>query len=248
MRALDLTGQKFGRLTAVERVGHAGTKVLWRCVCECGGETERPTNSLTSGGTKSCGCLMKGQKPTRWVQRRDLTGERFGRLTVAGPGGLGSNRAFIWHCICDCGNECDVRTGNLRSGSTQSCGCLQKDRTVERHFKHGAKSLDKPELAVTWMGMRQRCLNPNSTNHHLYGGRGIMICDRWLHGEGDRSGLECFISDMGPKPSAAHSVDRIDVDGNYEPSNCRWATSSEQNLNKRPRRDGGSARAEERAA
>lgn len=82
--------------------------------------------------------------------------------------------------------------------------------------------------------MKQRCFNPNSENYYLYGGRGITICDRWLHGEDGMSGLECFIADMGQKPSPDHTVDRYpDNDGNYEPSNCRWATMAEQNLNKR---------------
>jgi hypothetical protein len=234
MRALDLTGVKFGRLTVIGRAEHAGKKVVWRCACDCGGEALLRTDKITGRRTKSCGCLMNGRKPRGWNRRRDLTGKRFGRLTVAGPSGLASNGAFTWHCVCDCGAERDVRTGNLRSGTTQSCGCLQKDRTVERHFRHGAKATDKPDLAVTWMGMRQRCLNPNSTNFHLYGGRGITICDRWLHGEGGRTGLECFIEDMGPKPSPEHTVDRHpDNDGPYAPWNCRWATMAEQNLNKR---------------
>lgn len=234
VRALDLAGLKFGRLTVVEKAGHLGKKVSWRCECECGGETVRPTCSLTSGATKSCGCLMNGTKPEGWNQRKDLTGQVFGRLTVLGPAGLVSNRAFSWRCVCECGNECAVRTSNLRSGTTQSCGCYQKDRTVERHFKHGAKSVNKPDLAITWMGMRQRCLNPNATNYYLYGGRGITICDRWLHGADGISGLECFIADMGPKPSPDHTVDRYpDNDGPYAPWNCRWATMAEQNLNKR---------------
>lgn len=233
-RALDLAGQKFGRLTVIERTGHAGKKVLWRCECDCGGEISRPTNTLTSGVTKSCGCLINRPKPSGWNIRIDLTGQSFGRLTVVGPIGLGSNRAFIWHCICDCGNECDVRTGNLRAGTTQSCGCLQKDRTTDRHFKHGAQATDRPELATTWLGMRHRCLNPNASNYHLYGGRGITICDRWLNGEGGLTGLECFIADMGPKPTPEHTVDRYpDNDGPYAPWNCRWATMAEQNLNKR---------------
>lgn len=166
--------------------------------------------------------------------RLPLVGVRFGRLVVLAPSRRIPTGAFTWHCRCDCGVEKEVRTSCLRDGTTVSCGCLRKEKNLKRSLKHGAYAKSAPDLATTWSGMKQRCFNPNTENYRLYGGRGITICDRWLNGHDGKTGLECFIADMGPKPSPDHTVDRWpDNNGNYEPGNCRWATMAEQNLNKR---------------
>lgn len=153
----------------------------------------------------------------------DLTGVRFGRLVakerVRHPSGL-----TFWLCRCDCGNESVVRACGLRSGHTKSCGCFNRQVAEERRTKHGLSRT--PEYKV-WLNIKDRCCNENSQEFHNYGARGICICDRWIHS------FENFLEDMGARPSRLHSIDRIDNDGDYTQSNCRWATPKEQNNNQR---------------
>lgn len=153
----------------------------------------------------------------------NLEGKVFGKLTVIDkaeivkhPNGKTSTK---WNCRCECGNSTRVVTVHLTSKRTRSCGCLRGRET--RHGDSGCLE------HVSWKAMRSRCLNPKNKAFKDYGGRGIKICARWLES------YENFLADMGRRPSSKHSIHRIDNDGNYEPSNCKWATSLEQSDNKR---------------
>lgn len=157
----------------------------------------------------------------------DLTSSRIGRLTVLRrSGNLGGKPA--WECECDCGAVKRIRGSDLRRRATLSCGCLRLDRALAKIEKHGhaRRGNKRPEYNV-WLAMRSRCRNPANKDFHHYGGRGIRVCDSWAND------YQAFARDMGPRPSDRHTIDRIDVDGDYAPGNCRWATWSQQRRNTR---------------
>ena len=150
----------------------------------------------------------------------DHTGQVFGRLTAIRK----INGEPKWLCLCVCGTQRVVYAGNLRAGRSMSCGCLCRELAGESSRTHGMCNV--PEYNA-WCHMRSRCNNPSDRVYALYGGRGITVCDRWLNS------FENFYADMGPKPGARYSIDRMNNDGDYEPNNCQWTTAKNQNRNRR---------------
>lgn len=157
----------------------------------------------------------------------DLSGTKFGLITV-----LGKTEQGKLKCRCDCGKEVEIFMENLKRGRTKSCGCqrgnsISKNKTTHGHSVGGVLSREYR----SWRAMLRRCTADNDIGYDLYKGRGIEVCDRW------RNNFNNFIEDMGRMPEGTkYTIDRIDVNGNYEPQNCKWSTGVEQARNKRPQK------------
>lgn len=154
---------------------------------------------------------------------KDLTGHQFTRLTVLSRA-KNIGQYVCWNCLCVCGVEVIVRGDSLKAGDTKSCGCFRKEFLVATKTSHGMS--DTPEYRA-WSALKNRCSNPNDKGFINYGGRGISICDRWINSFAN------FYADMGNRPSANHSIDRIDNDDHYYPENCKWSTRTQQIRNRR---------------
>lgn len=251
-RPLDLSGQKYGRLTVIKRAddyirsnGHHAAR--WLCKCNCGNYiTVLGGNLRRASGTKSCGCLQreinshlrKQEIGTRFI---DLSGQKFYRLTVIDRAkeyvDTSGRHRFKYYCLCDCGQYTYVKPSELKSGKVKSCGCLHREVAAfcgKENTRHGGSRANVPyeenRLYNIWRGMRQRCENPNKTSYKYWGGRGIRVCEEWH----DFEPFQKWALSNGYDGNL--SIDRIDANGNYEPSNCRWCTKLEQNNNQRSNR------------
>lgn len=208
----DLTGHRFGRLTAIKPQGkNKFNNYLWLCRCDCGNEITVLSGNLLKGNTKSCGC----------IQKNDLTGKRYGKLFVVERLEADEHGDTAYLCKCDCGNEIIVRQSNLVRGHHTSCGIYGCKKTNKIH------GMRQSDLYHKYYDIHTRC---GRKDNPLYGGRGISVCEEW-------SGPNGFVAFM--EWSMAHgykeglSLDRIDVNGDYCPENCRWTTLEMQAQNKR---------------
>jgi len=225
---LDIqSGQVFGDLTVTQPYVVAGRHSKSLCQCRCGTIKEISNSCLVSGRTKSCGC-----RNIENIHRNiPDVGEVFGNLTVkVGDAGRYRKRVLSL-CTCVCGNDVLARLESLRNSTTTQCRQCSYRQNGERitgtnhpQYTHG---MTGSSLYAIWSSMKNRCYNPRQEHYADYGGRGIRIHQPW------RESFEAFLGDVGLPPSPAHSLDRIDPDGNYEPDNVRWSTWVEQANNKR---------------
>lgn len=204
---------RYGKLLVIKRVGSSNRGVKWLCQCICGNTTEVFGADLRSGNTSSCGCSYT----------IDETGNKYGKYIVIEKSPVAKGAAH-WICLCECGKKKAVRGDALRKGEATSCGQCNRPSLVEK------SGFSFHYLYDTWSNMVSRCYNTNSPAFPDYGGRGIKVYSKW------QSSPESFYKwielNLGARPKG-YSLDRINVYGNYEPGNLRWASSEEQVNNRR---------------
>lgn len=217
---IDLTGCRFGKITVLRSVYGHGKSARWLCRCDCGNEKQSRGDHLLKGEVTTCG---KYRCRPGFV---DLAGHRYGNWTVLrfddDSSSCGGRRRIAWICRCDCGNTKSITSEHLRLGGSNSC----KARGCHQGVRMG---MSRGKTYHAWKSMLARCYKRNNHNYRNYGGRGITVCKEWSD---PVSGFLSFLKDMGPAPTGM-TLDRINPDGNYERSNCRWVTPDVQRINRR---------------
>ena len=231
MKLKDLTGMVFGRLTVVKHYGVNEKGVhTWLCSCECGNEAVVRGDALRHGSTKSCGCLAHeshvqlGKNSTGKPSPRfeDLTGRKYNFLTVLGRVKNNSHGSARWLCRCVCGRESIVVTAKLKNGRTISCGCMGLLHATQVKVRHNdARFRNCKRLYSVWSAMKRRCNNKNCVQYKYYGAKCVTVCEEWL----TYTNFKAWALANGYSDNL--TIDRIDSNGNYEPSNCQWVTLAE---------------------
>ena len=229
---ISLVGQKFGRLTVIKFAekkpkGHS----KWLCKCDCGNYKTVDGTHLKRHKIQSCGCLHK--EITSKQNTKNLIGQRFGKLLVVERAGSNKKSNAEWLCLCDCGNEKIVLGTRLRKGITKSCGCLIKTcgSGIVKKGINSTHGLSGTRIYGVWASMKARCFRKTEPAYKYYGARGIIVCDEWKN---DFMNFYNWAMSNGYKDNL--TIDRIDVNGNYEPNNCRFITMAEQCNNRRSNR------------
>ena len=223
-KKIDLTGQRFGKLLVLYEAPKIGDKIHWMCKCECGNKKSVSTAHLRNGNVTSCGLC-----------EHDFIGRHFGRLEVLSISKrertASDSVKIYFNCKCACGNNTEVVYQLLKNGKTKSCGCLRRERAISKNITHNqSKNIthnqSKTRLYKIYMGIKKRCYNEKADNYSYYGGKGIKLCEEWQDFE------PFMIWALENGYSEKLSIDRIDSNGDYEPSNCRWVDAFTQANNR----------------
>lgn len=220
----DLTGERFGRLIVLNRGEKIGKNSSFICLCDCGNIKNVRTYSLTSGKTKSCGCLQKEEVSSR--MKKNILGQKFGKLTVVEEVGKSESGRYLYNCVCECGGNRIVNSKYLLNNDIKNCGC--SNSSVKHKLTRRDSGLKTKEYTA-WSDMKQRCYNKKSLSYKNYGLRGIKVCDRWMD---EKDGFLNFYNDVGEIP-IGYDIDRINTNGDYEPSNVRVVTHQQNCFNTR---------------
>lgn len=219
---IDITGQRFGKWTVLKRVKNdknGSPKFL--CKCDCGNLKEVLSFTLRNGESTNCGCYLKerankeiGKKYNHWTILEKAESNKYGQAK--------------WLCRCDCGNLRKLYLPYIKNGSSKSCGCCRREFLKNQNIKHG---MSNSKIYNIWSSMKGRCYTKTQTAYKHYGGRGIRVCDEWLDKENGFMNFYNWAMQNGYQEGL--SIDRINVNGNYEPTNCRWVTKRTQSNNTR---------------